>query len=62
MPADIAVDSLSDNQLKELDRLKAWLYRQRSKIRLERERAEKRENKEQQEAERKDEQPSLFEF
>jgi hypothetical protein len=58
LPADIAVDSLSDNQLKELNRLKAWLYRQRSRIKLERERAERRERKEQEKAE----QPVLFQF
>ena len=61
-PLTYPVDSLSDNQLKELNRLKAWLYRQRSKVRLERERAERREKKEQEEAERKAEQPALFEF
>jgi hypothetical protein len=62
LPGDIAVDSLSDNQLKELNRLKAWLYRQRNRARLERERAERREEKVQEEAERKAEQPALFEF
>lgn len=40
MPADVAVDSISDHQMRELNRLKAWLYCQRSKIRLERERSE----------------------
>jgi hypothetical protein len=62
LPTDIVVDSLSDNQLRELNRLKAWLYRQRCKMRLERERAERRENKEQEEAQRKTERPVLFEF
>ena len=62
MPANVAVDSLSDNQLKELNRLKAWLYRQRCKVRLERERADRREKTEQEEAQRKTEQPALFEF
>ena len=36
MPQDIAVDSISDYQLAELNRLKEWLYRQRTRIRLER--------------------------
>jgi hypothetical protein len=62
MPADVAVDSLSDNQLKELNRLKAWLYRQRSRARLDTERAERRDKKEQEEAKKKAEQPALFEF
>jgi hypothetical protein len=46
MPADVRVDSLSDYQMQELDRLKAWLYRARVKVREERERAARREKKE----------------
>jgi hypothetical protein len=62
MPSDIAVDSISDYQMGELSRLKEWLYRQRSRIRLERERAERRQRKEEEVARRKTEQPALFEF
>jgi hypothetical protein len=62
LPADITVDSLSNNQLRELKHLKAWLYRERTKIRLERERTERRDKKVQEEAQRKAEQPALFEF
>ncbi len=62
LPADIVVDSLTENQMRELNRLKAWLHRQRCKVRLERDRAERRENKEQEEAQRKTEQPALFKF
>ena len=62
MPADIAVDSISDYQMRELNRLKDWLYCQRGRIRLESERTEEREKKEQEEAKRKAEQPVLFEF
>ena len=62
LPADITVDSLSENQLRELNRLKAWFYQQRGRMRMERERAERRENKEQEEAQRKTERPALFEF
>jgi hypothetical protein len=62
MPADIDVDSISDHQVRELSRLKAWLYQQRGKVRLERERAERREKKEQEKAKRKAEQPALFDF
>jgi hypothetical protein len=62
MPSDIVMDSISDYQLKELNRLKAWLCRQRRRMRLDAERAEKRDKKEQEEAERKAERPALFEF
>jgi hypothetical protein len=62
LPSDIAVDSISENQLIELNRLKVWLYRQRTKIRQERERTERRENKVQEEARKKAERPALFEF
>ena len=62
MPADIAVDSLNDYQLAELKRFKDWLYQQRTKIRLERDRAERRQRKEEGAAKRKTEQPALFEF
>jgi len=62
MPADIAVDSLNDYQLAELKRFKNWLYQQRTKIRLERDRAERRQRKEEEAARIKAEQPALFEF
>ena len=62
MPADIAVDSLNDYQLAELKRFKDWLYQQRTKIRLERDRAERQQRKEEEAAKRKAEQPALFEF
>jgi hypothetical protein len=62
VPDDIRVESLRDDQLRDLSRLKDWIYRQRIKIRLERDRAERREKKEQEESKRKTEQPVLFEF
>jgi len=62
MPADIVVDSLSDYQMTELNRLKAWIYRQRVKTRLESDRAERKERREEAEAQREAEQPALFEF
>ena len=62
MPADIVVDSISDYQMGELNRLKLWLYGQRIEARLEKDRAERREKKEEQETKRKVEQPALFEF
>ena len=62
MPSDIAVDSINDYQLRELNRLKAWLYRQRVKIRTEKDRAERRERIVEAKAQREAEQPALFEF
>ena len=62
MPADIAVDSISDYQVGELNRLKTWLYRQRIKARTEKDRVERREKKEEAEIQKKTEQPALFEF
>ena len=62
MPGDIAVNSISDYQMTELNRLKAWLYRKRSEVRLERERAERRQKKEEETDRRKAEQPALFQF
>jgi len=62
MPADIVVDTLSDEHMQELKRLKEWLYRKRSQIRLERDRAERREKREKEIATRKAEQPALFQL
>ena len=62
MPEDIQVDSLRDDQMADLKRLKEWLYKKRSHIRLEREKAERRQKREEETARRKAEQPALFEF
>ena len=62
VPADIAVDSLSDYQIAELRRLKDWLYRKRAEARLERDRAERRQEKEAEAARRRAEQPALFDL
>ena len=62
MPADIAVDSISDYQMGELNRLKAWLYRQRMKARTKKDRAQRKQNREEAEMVKKAEQPALFEF
>ncbi len=62
MPNDIAVDSLRDDQMADLNRLKEWLYRKRTQIRLDRDRDERRQKREGEEAKRKAEQPALFEF
>jgi hypothetical protein len=62
MPADIVVESISDYQTQELNRLKFWLYERRIRARVGKDRAERREEKEQQEIKKKEEQPALFEF
>jgi len=62
MPVDIAVDSLNDEQMRDLDRLKEWLYHKRTQLRLERERAERRQKREEEATRKKIEQPALFEF
>jgi hypothetical protein len=62
MPGDIAVDSLNDEQVRELNRLKEWLRKKRTQIRLERDKAERRQRKREEAAQRKAEQPALFEF
>jgi len=62
MPPDIAVESISDYQMQELNRLKGWLCQKRTQIRLERDRAERRQKKEEEAAQRKAGQPALFDF
>jgi hypothetical protein len=62
MPGDIAVDTLNDEQMRDLKRLKDWLYQKRTQIRLEHNRAERRQRREEEAARRKAEQPALFEF
>ncbi len=57
VPEDIRVEVLNDYQMEELKRLKDWLYRQRVKVREERERADRRLEREEAEAQRKAEQP-----
>ena len=62
MPVDSAVDSISDYQMSKLNRLKEWLYKKRTGVRLDRERDERRQKKQEEAARRKAEQPALFTF
>ena len=62
MPADIVVESISDYQMQELNRLKTWLYHQRVKARREKDKAERWQEKEEAKAQREEEQPALFKF
>jgi len=61
-PDDIKIESLTDEQERELNRLKAWLYHKKTQARLDRDRAERRQRREEEVAKRKAEQPALFEF
>jgi len=56
------VESLNDDQMRDLNRLKAWLYHKRTTVRLDRQRAEMRQKGEEEVAKRKAEQPALFTF
>jgi hypothetical protein len=62
MPDDIRVDSLNDYQRMHLKRLKDWIYRTRSRIRLEHDRDERRQKKEEAAAKKKELQPALFDI
>jgi hypothetical protein len=56
------VESLNNQQFTDLNRLKEWLYRQRTRARQDRDRVARRQEKEEDIARRKTEQPALFEF
>jgi len=62
IPEDIVVESLDAEQMRDLARLKEWIYRRRIDARLDRDRAERRERKEEVAAARKEAQPALFDF
>ena len=62
VPEDILVESLDADQVRDLDRLKAWIYKKRADARLERDRAERRERKQEEAARKAAEQPALFDF
>ena len=62
MPDDIRVDSLSDQQMADLNRLKEWLHCRRTTARQEAERSERRQQKEEEVDKRKAEQPAVFDF
>jgi len=62
MPEDIRVESLTDEQMRDLNRLKAWLYQKRTTVREDRGRAERWQKKEEEAARREAEQPAMFDF
>jgi len=62
MPEDIRVESLNDDQMRDLNRLKEWIYKKRTDIRLDRDRVKRRQKKEEETAKREAAQPALFDF
>jgi len=62
VPEDILVESLDADQVRDLDRLKAWIYKKRIDARLEHDQAERRERKQEEAARREAERPALFDF
>jgi len=63
VPEDILVEKLDDQQMRDLCRLKDWIYRRRVAERQERDRAERRQKREEAATKKKAEQPVLsFEF
>ena len=60
IPSDIAVESLNDEQARDLNRLKEWLYKKRIQARLDRDRAERSQKREQEAEQRKAEQASTI--
>ena len=60
MPEDIRVESLRDDQVSDLNRLKEWLYRKRTQVREERERAERQQKKGEEADRRKAEELALL--
>ncbi len=62
MPEDIRVESLNDDQMRDLNRLKAWLYQKRTTARQDKDRAERRQEKEDEAQQKKEAQPALFDF
>lgn len=61
-PQDIRKDSLTDEQMQDLNRLKRWIYSRRIEARRERDKSERRQRREEEAVERKALQPSLFDL
>ncbi|GAH61417.1 unnamed protein product [marine sediment metagenome] len=62
MPEDIRRDTLDEQQMRDLNHLKAWIYDKRIAARLDRDRAGRRQKKEDEAERKKQEQPALFDF
>jgi len=62
IPKDIRRDTLDDQQMRDLNQLKSWIYEKRIAARLNRDRAERREKREEEVEEKKQLQPAMFDF
>ena len=62
IPPDIRVEKLTNDQVRELNRFKDWLYETRVKVRMERDRAERWKGREEKAVQKELEQPALFKF
>ena len=62
VPKDIWVESLDDGQKRDLDRLKEWLYRTRTRARQDKDRGERRQKRGEEAATKEELQPKMFDF
>ena len=62
MPTDIRVESLDDGQMRDLNRLKDWIYQTRTRARQEKDRAERRQRRQDEAARKEELQPKMFDF
>ena len=60
VPKDIRVESLDTGQMRDLNRLKAWIYQKRITARQDRDRTARREAREEKTTKQKELQPSFF--
>ncbi|GAI26462.1 unnamed protein product [marine sediment metagenome] len=61
-PEDIRHETLSEQQMRDLNHLKSWIYDKRIAARLDRDRAGRRQKKGEEVERKKQEQPALFDF
>jgi len=61
-PDDIRHETLTKDQMRDLNHLKAWIYERRIAARLDRDRAGRRQKKEEEVERKQQAQPALFEF
>lgn len=61
-PGDIRKDTLTDEQMRDLNQLKRWIYSRRIEARRERDKSERRQRREKEVVERKALQPSMFDL
>ena len=62
VPEDIRVETLTDDLMRDLNRLKVWIYDRRIKARGDRDQAERRQKREEETQRKKEAQPALFDF